>query len=207
MPLIYQKYIDGQTTLALWHITEGETFFAQKVNLQTDIAHPHKRLQHLAGRMLLKELQPAFPLQRILIAGNKRPFLPDDSWRFSISHCGDFAAAIISESRIVGIDAEITKPVIEKISYKFIGETEKNLLLELPCTYTQALTIAWSAKEAMFKWYALGKVDFKADMQLLKIELWRNHVYAEAMFGKEVRQKLQLYGRMADDLVLMWIST
>jgi len=68
----------------------------EKVPLQNNITHPHKRLQHLAGRLVLSELYEDFPIKLIQIADTKKPFLPDEAFHFSISHCGEYAAAIVS---------------------------------------------------------------------------------------------------------------
>ncbi|HVZ96535.1 MAG TPA: hypothetical protein VG847_06655, partial [Chitinophagaceae bacterium] len=89
MPLFYQHNINGNTRLAVWHIDEDENFFLGKVHLQKKISHPHKRLQHLAGRYLLQLLDPEFPLHSIAIADSNKPWLADASFHFSISHCGD----------------------------------------------------------------------------------------------------------------------
>ena len=110
MPLFYQQDINATTKLAIWHIEEDEAFFIAKVPLQSNITHPHKRLQHLAGRYLLRFLFPDFPNEEILIATTRKPFLPDEQYHFSISHCGDFAAAIVSKNERVGIDIEIETP-------------------------------------------------------------------------------------------------
>jgi hypothetical protein len=58
MPLFYQQHINQSTRLAIWKIEESESFFAETVPLKRDITHPHKRLQHLAGRYLLRFLFP-----------------------------------------------------------------------------------------------------------------------------------------------------
>ena len=50
MPLVYQQNINESTRLGLWHIAEKEDFFLNQVPLKKEITHPHKRLQHLAGR-------------------------------------------------------------------------------------------------------------------------------------------------------------
>ena len=55
MPLVYQQNINEATKMAVWHISEREDFFLKKVTLSNNITHPHKRLQHLAGRYLLPE--------------------------------------------------------------------------------------------------------------------------------------------------------
>src|SRR6187402_3077261 len=75
IPLIYQTSINDFTKIGVWHITEAEDFFLQLVSVQRTITHPHKRLQHLAGRYLLRTLFPAFPVPLILIADTKKPYL------------------------------------------------------------------------------------------------------------------------------------
>ena len=60
MPLFYQHNINESTKLAIWHITEEEEFFLRSVPLKRDVSHVQKRLQHLAGRYLLRELLPDF---------------------------------------------------------------------------------------------------------------------------------------------------
>ena len=89
MPLVYQQNINEATRIAVWHITENEDFFFKKVILSNAITDPHKRLQHLAGRYLLTELYDNFPLELIKIADTRKPFLADEAFHFSISHCGD----------------------------------------------------------------------------------------------------------------------
>ena len=68
MPLFYQHNINENTKLGIWKIEEPEAFFVQAVPLKREITHPHKRLQHLAGRYLLKTLFPGFPYEEIMIA-------------------------------------------------------------------------------------------------------------------------------------------
>ena len=125
MPLIYEQQIDSSTKIGVWHITEEENFFLEHVPLQRSITHPHKRLQHLAGRYLLRELFPEFPLSLIIIADTRKPFLEDDAFHFSISHCGNYAAAIVSTQSRVGVDIEIPHSKIEKMSSLNLEVSEK----------------------------------------------------------------------------------
>ena len=69
MPLFYQQDINETTRLGVWQITEDESFFLEKVPLSREITHPHKRLQHLAGRYLLQSLFPDFPYELIQNCG------------------------------------------------------------------------------------------------------------------------------------------
>lgn len=170
MPLVYQQNINETTRIAVWLITEGEPFFLAEVPLHRDISHWHKRLQHLAGRLLLRQLYPDFPVSLIKIADTKKPFLENEPYHFSISHCGDYAASIVSKSHRVGVDVEKLNPKIERIQHKFIYEDElKNLLLQNPLAIVECLTLIWSVKESIFKWWGLGNVDFKEDIKITAI--------------------------------------
>jgi len=124
LALVYQHNINETTRLAVWHITEPESFFLKKVPLKKDVSHPHKRLQHLAGRYLLSFLFDGFPLEEILVADTRKPFLENEQYHFSISHCGDFAAAIVSSKERVGIDIELVTARIERIKHKFTSSDE-----------------------------------------------------------------------------------
>ena len=115
MPLVYQQNINACTKLGVWHIAEEESYFSERIRIQQNITHPHKRLQHMAGRLVLTELFPDFPVNQILIADTRKPFLPNNDFQFSISHCGDYAAAIVSQENKVGVDIEIPQIKIEKI--------------------------------------------------------------------------------------------
>lgn len=168
MPLLHHTEPAADTKLGVWRIEEDEAFFLDRVPLQRAIRHPHKRLQHLAGRYLLQQLYPDFPLNLILIADTRKPYLPNEAYHFSISHCDAYAAVIVSRSRRVGIDAELPSPKIEAIRHKFLEEEEwSRLLASCPGTPPlQLATLAWSCKEAGFKWFGAGGVDFRQHMSI-----------------------------------------
>jgi phosphopantetheinyl transferase len=210
MPLIYSNQINSATKIGVWHITEEENFFLQKVTLQRSITHPHKRLQHLAGRHLLLDLFPEFPLPLIQIADTRKPFLADEAFHFSISHCGDYAAAIVSTHNRVGVDIEIPHPKVVRIQHKFIAEREKSILdgirfnghLEF-----SGLTMAWSIKEAMFKWQGIGEVDFKKHMQITAIRKFGHGFIADCIFSKEASIHLQVHNILVEGNNLSWVVT
>ncbi|MFX6226067.1 hypothetical protein ABTF68_21555, partial [Acinetobacter baumannii] len=64
---------------------------------------------------MLRVLYPDFPLELIAIADTRKPYLPDEQYHFSISHCGRFAAAIVSSDKRVGIDIENITERVHKI--------------------------------------------------------------------------------------------
>ncbi|MDP4282807.1 MAG: 4'-phosphopantetheinyl transferase superfamily protein [Bacteroidota bacterium] len=211
MPLFYQHNINDSTKLAVWHITEPEDFFLEKVIWQNGISHPHKRLQHLAGRYLLQLLHPGFPLHLIEISESRKPFLGNGAFHFSISHCGDYAAVIISDTTLVGIDVELITEKIELIKKKFLDEDEINLLsitdAQLSNAHTSLLTLLWSTKEAIFKWYGKGAVDFKKNMIIDRLFLENEQGHIEAHFIKDERIDLKINFQffIFHALVLAWV--
>ena len=220
MPLVYQHNINENTRLAVWHITETEDFFLEKVPLKKDVSHPHKRLQHLAGRYLLPFLFAGFPLEEILVADTRKPFLENEQYHFSISHCGDFAAAIVSSKERVGIDIELVTPKIERVKHKFTSSDE---LLFLNDEYKafldqfglekkieqEFLTMIWSAKETIFKWYGAGQMDFRQHMQLNgAISFSADELISlPFLFTKNEMRYFTVQAKMFGGFVLAWLHT
>ncbi len=207
MPLVYQHTINSNTKLGLWRIEEPEEFFLTKVPLKRDVSHPHKRLQHLAGRYLLPTLFEDFPLEEILIADTRKPFLPDEQYHFSISHCGNYAAAIASSEQRVGIDIEQPTEKIFRIIHKFLNEEEKQLLNK-PMSSSQLLQTAillWSAKEALFKWFGNGGVDFRNHMHIHQLQGNDEEGFLECVFLKNQPDHLNVKYRLLNDLVISWV--
>ena len=209
MPLFYQHNINQHTKLAVWKISEPENFFLEKVSVQKEITNMHKRLQHLAGRYLLQILYPGFPVKLIETAESKKPFLPNQNLHFSISHCGDFAAAIISKDKLVGIDVELAFAKIENIKNKFLSPTELEIVaragLRLNMKNYVLLTLFWSVKETIFKWYGKGKIDFKNNMIIQNFSFKNDEKFVEARFEKEQTALLRIGFKFFENLCLTWI--
>ena len=165
MPLVYQQNINALTKIGVWHIAETEDFFAA-VPLQKEITHWHKRLQHLAGRFLLKELYPDFPLNLVKIATTRKPFLEDEAYHFSISHCKDYAAVLISKNQRAGVDIELVNAKIGTIIPKFLTDEECSLMPHSAIEKTA--TLFWSVKESVYKWQGAGGTDFKKHIRIQK---------------------------------------
>jgi 4'-phosphopantetheinyl transferase EntD len=214
LPLFYQHTINQTTKLGIWKIEEDENFFLQKVPLQKSVTHPHKRLQHLAGRYILQYLFPYFPYEEIIIADTRKPYLPNEQYHFSISHCGDYAAAIVSSTHRVGIDIEIPTEKVIRIAHKFIHANEQHWMRQstansIRSTLNEKLfTILWSSKEAIFKWYSLGGVDFKEHMQLSGlIQKINDSLQLPFIFQKENLIQLNITSKIFDEIVLSWLAT
>ena len=210
MALFYQHNINDHTKAGVWRIEETPDFFLEKVPLKKDVTHPYKKLQHLAGRFLLPTLFDDFPLEEILIADTRKPFLENEKYHFSISHSGYFAAAIVSSHQRVGVDIELVTPRINAIAPKFLNDAEKKYLADwepLSKLHLELTTILWSAKEAIFKWHGNGQVDFKRHIQLngpivFSADEWLSLPF---IFSKEKETGLKISARIFDGLAMAWV--
>src|SRR5687767_6865546 len=154
-------------------------------------------------------MYPDFPYELIQIADTRKPFLPEEQYHFSISHCGDYAAAIVSRDKRVGIDIEIPVEKIGKIMHKFLSSKEHGEFNLIAGAETgEALenfdepTLLWSAKETVFKWYGSGGVDFRREIHLLKQHEGTNTI--DCFFAKD-KSELFIQYRQFEGLVLAWV--
>lgn len=218
LALFYQHNINDTTKLAIWKIEEDAYFFLEHVPLQREITHPHKRLQHLAGRYLLRLLFPDFPFEEILIADTKKPYLPHEQYHFSISHCGNYAAAIVSSTQRVGIDIEIPTERVLRITHKFLNAEElKEFNIEgslfkdqgsrIKISNLRLATTLWSAKEAMFKWWGWGAVDFSEMLRINHFELKEEGIIQTRFIRQSMNVPLELHYKLMPDICLVWLST
>ncbi len=203
MPVFYEL-INDFAKIAIWHIAEDKNFFLKKVPLQREITHPHKQLQHLAGRYLLQYLYPDFPYHLIAIADTRKPFLLNEEYHFSISHCGDYAAVIVSKDHRVGIDIELVSLKVEKIKHKFLNAEELSNIQDSQFNI-QHLTLLWCCKEAVFKWYGSGGVDFKDDIHLKLFNLKDEKSVIKCEFVKDQKTALEIQHKYFDGLCLAWV--
>ncbi len=207
MPLFYNHTINENTKLAIWQISETESFFLEFVPLSRNITHPHKRLQHLAGRFILQFLFPDFPLHLIQIANTNKPFLENESHHFSISHCGDFAAAIVSTTHRVGIDIEKPTIKIDRVAHKFMHPNEDVVYKRFsPETRHITGTIYWCIKEAMYKWYSLGEVDFSEHLRVNEFKVLEDKTFIAITNFLKTNEPIILInnGKLWNDLILSW---
>ena len=209
MPILFQKQVDDFTAMAVWKIEEDEDFFLRKVPLLQEVSHPHKRLQHLAGRYLLSLLAPHFPFYEIKINEARKPYLPSGQYHFSISHCGAYAAVIISSQHDCGVDIELISPKTEKVKAKYLSEDELHYVQSLQRSYqneykeNELYTICWCVKEAVYKWWGNGKVDFRQHIHIQSL----NPVAKKMIVGfqkESPETELILHLLRFEELVTAW---
>lgn len=75
-----------------------------------------------------------------------------------MSHTSTFCAVSLSDIP-TGLDIEIIGTKVERISSRFLSEAEKDF-----ATTTYHKHVIWGAKEAMFKAWSKGNIQFNSDI-------------------------------------------
>ncbi|MFM9022041.1 MAG: 4'-phosphopantetheinyl transferase family protein [Sediminibacterium sp.] len=172
MPLYYQQDINENTRLAIWEIAEGAEFFLEKVSLRYPVLHLQKQLQHLAAGYLLPFLCPDFPYGELVYPEQGRPFIPGDTYFFSLTHSGNMAAAMVSECGAVGIDIEKITDRVHRVRHKFLSDEEWDWVQGRgEEVQRELLTLIWTVKEAVYKWRNIPGTVFSQDIIVSPFEL------------------------------------
>jgi phosphopantetheinyl transferase len=179
---IYKEWQQGKHARgAIWKIEEPEDFFSNQTGLQSDKKSELRRLEHLAGRFLLTRVAPGFDLNKIEISHLGKPFLPGKEVHFSISHSFPFIGVAIDEQKEIGIDVQTLQEKILRLQHKFLSQEEQMI-----CdNRTDKITLAWAAKEAAFKRYGLGAVDFIKHMPIREMLIGEDGATLTMEFMKE----------------------
>ncbi|MFT4061993.1 MAG: 4'-phosphopantetheinyl transferase superfamily protein [Edaphocola sp.] len=197
MPLYSQWSGNDGTGVRIWKVTEDESFFAKATGLVTNRKHPIRRLEHLAGRFLLQQSLPGFDFGEIGISDLGKPFLPGNGRNFSISHSFPYIGVATDNEHEIGMDVQTLQEKINRLKHKFLSEEEQAIFDK-----TELVTLAWTAKEAAFKKYGLGGVDFIQHMPLRTLAMNANTATMNMDFLREdAPQQIKLHGQLEDDFV------
>jgi 4'-phosphopantetheinyl transferase len=170
MAELLRQTIDDHSLYAIWQITETADELRSALTLsdgeemlyKSFVAESRKK-QWLAYRLLLRRLLAPENIALEYDPSGK-PFLAGIDMHISVTHTEDLAAVIISRNAKVGIDIEKIRPRIQKVRDKFINEEESILIFQE--TELEQLTLAWCAKEALYKLYGLRNLDFRENIRV-----------------------------------------
>jgi len=156
MPLYKEWEIGDHGLAAIWKVEEPESFFRERTGIESSILNEKRRIEHLAGRFLLKHLKGDFPLWNIGKDEHDKPRIDGNKYFFSISHSWPYIAAVIDPVNEAGIDIQTWRRNMERIQHKFLSLDEQEFFNNDP----KLLTMAWCAKEAAYKWNGRRGVEF-----------------------------------------------
>ena len=170
MPLIQEINPAEGISAGIWQITEsadellaGIRLSAPEQRSYASFRHDLRRRQWLAYCFLLKHLLA--PAEAgISYDRNGKPNLVSGSHHISVSHAGEYAAAIISRHLRVGIDIEKIRDRVQRVKDRFLSESELESLA--PDHRIEQLCVYWCGKEALYKLHGTPDVDFRNDIHI-----------------------------------------
>ena len=184
MPQIFSNNLHPFGNLLLWKVEEELDWFKEQLDLVPDLwveydslANQAIRHRWLASRYAVQQVTQQSPLE-LLKDQSGRPFLGVERKPLSLSHCEGFVAAIHSDVS-VGIDVERISSRVQKIKNYFMRDEELDLLGE----ENEALILAWSAKESIFKWFGEKHLGYKSQLCIRSID------FAEQVMEIEINTK------------------
>lgn len=173
MPLAKHAYLPCGSELGVWHITESEDALVSRLQLNEEeyawlqnITHNKRHLHWLGSRVLIRWMLQTDHFIELKAEANKKPVLTNFPHRLSISHSGDVAAVLLSRDCEVGVDVEHIHPKILRVEPRFLSDEERKQLPETEEKRILRLLQYWCAKEALFKVYANGHVDFRKELRI-----------------------------------------
>lgn len=170
---IEKIHSDSTRAWALWHISEDEDTLIKEAAgelIPETLTNPYKRLEHIAGRVLVKYLMIGAGLEFKGIYKDEfgKPFPVESNYQLSLSHSYPYVAALIDSSQPVGIDLEQLKPKLLKIAPRILSREELTHAgndLVKHCIY-------WCAKEAMIKVHGKKDLVFAENLIVAPFQLF-----------------------------------
>lgn len=172
---IKNTYFEG----LVWNITESPDFFIEQLQLSTEqqiviqekYKHPTALKQWLASRHSLQLLfQTSFANFHKNVHGKLES--ANTEQQLSISHSDDYIA-VVKASTAIGVDIQTFNPKLSRIASKFIDYKLLQQLQKSPL-YQDYLHVYWGVKEALFKAYGLGQVNFINHLHISPFEMTKS---------------------------------
>ena len=156
MPVI-KNIQENNCQIAIWKMNKSLDDLIKLSNKIDNLKFKTEKRKNefLSSRLLLNKLLP-----NTIVSYNTygAPEIDDDNF-ISISHSKNLTAIIISKNK-VGLDIEKISEKALKLSSKFIAKDQHKPLSK------EKATLIWCCKEAVYKWFQKGKINFVADIKI-----------------------------------------
>lgn len=169
MKIVFRQNLNKGKVVVAQTGTEHEILFTKLKNhltkeeqeIYSKIKNNKRKKEWLAVRFLL--MQEIGSYHEIFYTETGNPFVKNNK-NISISHSENLIALSISKNN-TGIDIQVIEERINRISYKFVSDTERKFTENK----AQITTLIWSAKECLFKIHQKGNLDFKSQLHISEI--------------------------------------
>ena len=209
MPFIDYIALEGNDIIGIWK--NDESLEDLLFDLQPDgkllqqynqIHLPKRKKEFCITNLLVREIYGS----TMIIDKNRagKPSLRHSDYKISISHADSYSAVFLAEKQECGIDVELIDHRMPRLAQKFVSEYESLYITKgKDITY---ISIIWSVKEAIYKWYAKRGLDFKENMIVHPFTILQSGgpVYYEFLKdGKKITNIA--YYRLFHDHVIAWV--
>lgn len=198
MALVKIVKINDNSFWALWKISEPLYVLSEQyppllneIAYLSEIHHPSKKAEWLAGRLTAKSLIEQFgePFQGVFKDDHGKPYLCNSSFHISLANSYPYAAAIIHRYIATGIDLEPPKATLLRIRHKFLNQEE----LADAGDDLRKLCIYWCAKECLYKIHGKRELSFRQNMHIDSFEVSERGVLKAYIRKMGLVTNFQLY--------------
>ncbi|PSR57100.1 hypothetical protein AHMF7605_28280 [Adhaeribacter arboris] len=208
MPLSLIKKIKPGALLGRWYLTEtvvqlqAQANLTAQIEIPATITHEKRKAEWIASRIVAYQMLQHFtPVSHSLLNHDTgQPYFVESPYHISISHTKDHVAVLISTADSVGIDIERVQSKVSRIQDKFLNQQEKlaigNDLVKL--------TIAWSAKETLYKLYGKKNLIFNQNLILQPFDTSKFGEIEAFIRTPTLLQKYKVFFEVEDDTVLTY---
>lgn len=188
----------SDTWMKVWKIEENKEFFEKLPNSWISWIYSVKKneiaqIESISARFCLFELCQSLDLANVKLLSTPSgiPYFENNDLQISITHSYPYVAAIVSKKKSVGIDIEKKGRNISKIAPRFLSTEEYHNWNQ----NEEKLTLAWSAKESVYKAIKIPGLSFQKSIILP--EFIENLIQLQVM-GKKIHVEWEIF----DDFVL-----
>lgn len=168
--------INNNRAWARWKIEEQEEELARLILpfevIADTITNPLKRLEWMAGRMVVKTLmeQTGLVFQGVTKDSHGKPFPVGCNYHLALSHSYPYVAALLDKHKSAGIDLEQPKSKLLKIAGRVLDKIE---LIDAGDDLTKHC-IYWCAKETLVKVHGKKDLIFVENLKVNPFALAKN---------------------------------
>lgn len=190
---------------AIWRITESEQELAASIHpferVPDLLTNAQKRLEFLAGRVLIKTLLKKWDLEFIGLTKDEagKPFFRNHPYHLSLSHSYPYVAAVIDRNKSVGIDLEQPKSKLLRIAARVLNARELNDAdqnIVKHCIY-------WCSKEALIKIYGKRHLILAKELAVEPFQLENEGNLIGSIIADNTVTTVPLYYRVYDNFVVV----
>lgn len=209
MSLLINRKIQGDVHLGVWKIEENIEELLSYLNLTpmeqqlfNSLKTEERKKQWLSYRVTIKKLLNLDKILDINYDRYGKPKILNHYLRVSVTHSGEFSAALLHKNKQTGIDIEKIHPRIHKIAHKFLSEEELNELSDKD--NTELLHTYWCAKEALFKLHFKRDLSFRENLYIEPFDVSED-IIIKGHINHDAKQKVfTLHQERIEDYMLVY---